>query len=190
MTTREAVPEEFRSIAHDAVGAARKAGAQGVAARIAKVREVSVQWRDGQIEQVTESTTRGLGLSLYVDNRFASVSTSDLRRDAIQPFIADAVSMTRTLSEDPFRTLPDPALYADRPTVDLLFADPAYGTMTAARRRDLARDIEGAARSVPKSDRILSVTTSTTQSAAFSASSAGKRKKSPPLSFEKIGNLP
>jgi PmbA protein len=76
MTPHETVPEEFRSIARDAVTAALKAGAQGVAARIAKVREVGVQWRDGQIEQVTESTTRGLGLSLYVDRRFASVSTS------------------------------------------------------------------------------------------------------------------
>ena len=151
-------------MAHEAVSAALKAGAQGVAARIAKVREVGVQWRDGQIEQVTESTTRGLGLSLYVDNRFASVSTSDLRREAIQPFIADAVAMTRTLSEDPFRTLPDPALYADRPTLDLRFADPAYGTMTAARRRDLARAIEDAARSVPRADRILSVTTSVSDS--------------------------
>ena len=164
MSTPETVPQEFRSIAHDAVDAALKAGAQGVAARIAKVREVGVQWRDGQIEQVTESTTRGLGLSLYVDNRFASVSTSDLRREAIQPFIADAVAMTRTLSEDPFRTLPDPALYADRPTLDLEFADPAYASMTAARRRDLARATEDAARSVAKADRILSVTTSVSDS--------------------------
>lgn len=164
MTTPQTVPEEFRSIARDAVDAALKAGAQGVAARIAKVREVGVQWRDGQIEQVTESTTRGLGLSLYVDNRFASVSTSDLRREAIQPFIADAVAMTRTLSEDPLRTLPDPGLYANRPTLDLQFADPEYGAMTAARRRDLARAIEEAARGVPGADRILSVTTSVSDS--------------------------
>ena len=123
MTTRETVPEEFRQIARDAVKAAQGAGAQGVAARISKVREVAVQWRDGQIEQVTESTTRGLSLSLYVDGRFSSVSTSDLRTEAIRPFIEDAVAMTRTLSEDPFRTLPDPSLYADRPTLDLQFAD-------------------------------------------------------------------
>ena len=164
MTTPETVPEEFRKIARDAVKAARSSGAQGVAARIAKVREVAVQWRDGQIEQVTESTTRGLGLSLYVDGRFASVSTSDLRPEAILPFIEDAVAMTRTLSEDPFRTLPDPSLYADRPSLDLEFGDPDYGSLTAARRRELARTIEDAARDVPKADRILSVTTSASDS--------------------------
>ena len=164
MTTRETVPEEFRKVARDAVRAAQSSGAQGVAARIAKVREVAVQWRDGQIEQVTESTTRGLSLSLYVDGRFASVSTSDLRPEAIGPFIADAVAMTRTLSEDPYRTLPDPALYTERPTLDLEFADPAYGTLTAARRRELARAVEDAARDVPKAERILSVTTSASDS--------------------------
>jgi PmbA protein len=164
MTTRETVPEEFRKVARDAVEVALRAGASGVAARIAKVRDVSVQWRDGQVEQVTESTTRGLGLSLYVDGRFASVSTSDLRPEAIVPFITDAVAMTRTLSEDPFRTLPDPALYEGRSTLDLEFADADYGTVTAAKRRDLARAIEEAARAVPKADRILSVTTSVSDS--------------------------
>jgi PmbA protein len=164
MTSRETVSEEFRKIARDAVKTAKDAGAQGVSARVAKVREVLVQWRDGQIEQVTESTTRGLGLSLYVDGRFSSVSTSDLRSEAIPPFIGDAVAMTRTLSEDPFRTLPDESLYQDRPTVDLEFADAAYGSHTASRRRELARRIEEAARDVKGADRILSVTTSASDS--------------------------
>ena len=164
MAARETVSEEFKEVARDAVKAAQGQGAQGVAARIAKVRDVGVQWRDGHIEQVTESTTRGLGLSLYVDGRFASVSTSDLRPAAIGPFIGDAVAMTRTLSEDPFRTLPDPALYANRPDLDLQFADPDYLHLTAARRRDLARAIEDAARSLGRADRILSVTTSVSDS--------------------------
>lgn len=164
MTARETVPEAFRAVAREAVRIALKDGAQGVAARVAKVRDVSVQWRDGQIEQVTESTTRGLALSLYVDGRFASVSTSDLRPEALPTFINDAVSMTRTLSEDPFRTLPDPALYRDRPEVDLEFADPAYATLTASRRRELAKAIEDAARATPGADRILSVTTGVSDS--------------------------
>lgn len=164
MTASETISEEFRSTARAAVRSAQSAGAQEVSARISKVREVSVQWRDGQIEQVTESTTRGLGLSLYVDGRFSSVSTSDLRAEALGPFIADAVAMTRTLSEDPFRTLPDPSLYAHRPDIDLQFADPDYQNLTAERRRDLARAIEDAARSAPRADRILSVTTSVSDS--------------------------
>ena len=36
-------------------------GARSRRPRIARMREVSVEWRDGQIEKVTESTTRRLG---------------------------------------------------------------------------------------------------------------------------------
>ena len=54
MTNQESVSEEFRVVARDAVRAAQAAGAQGVSARIARVRDVAVQWRDGQIEQVTD----------------------------------------------------------------------------------------------------------------------------------------
>ncbi len=191
MTNQESVSEEFRVVARDAVRAAQAAGAQGVSARIARVRDVAVQWRDGQIEQVTESTTRGLGLSLYVDGRFASVSTSDLRSEAIPPFIGDAVAMTRTLSEDPFRTLPDEALYADRPTLDLQFADPHYGALTAARRRELARAIEDAARDVKESNRILSVTTSVSDSRSemFRLTSNGFEGERIDTSFWISGNV-
>jgi PmbA protein len=160
MTSQERVNDEFRAIARAAVETAKGAGAQEVAARVSKVREVGVQWRDGAIEQVTESTTRGLSLSLYIDGRFASVSTSDLRSEAIPPFIVDAVAMTRTLAPDPLRTLPDPSLYANRPTMDLRFADPKYFELTPTRRRHLAQEIEEAARAVKGAERILSVTTS------------------------------
>ena len=80
----ESVDEALREVARDAVRRAQGDGAQDAVARIGRVREVGVQWRDGQIEQVTESTTRGLALSLYVDGRFASVSTSDLRAEATE----------------------------------------------------------------------------------------------------------
>jgi len=191
MASTETVSHEFREIAREAVRAAQGAGAQDAVARVGKVREVGVQWRDGQVEQVTESTTRGLALSLYVDRRFASVSTSDLRPEAVVPFIADAVAMTRTLSEDPFRVLPDPALYENRPTVDLEFADSDYGSLTAERRRDLARAIEEAARSVPDADRILSVTTSVSDSRSemFRVSSNGFEGERIDTSFWLSGNV-
>jgi PmbA protein len=138
---------------------ARKKGANQVAARAYKVRDVSVQWRDGKLEQINEATTRGVGLQLYVDGRYASVTSSDLRPDALDTFIGDSVSMTRTLSADPFRALPDPALYAGQAKVDLKLEDPAYPTVTPEQRRRLAEELEAAARAVKGAEAILSVTT-------------------------------
>jgi PmbA protein len=151
-------------IAGKVVERAQAHGAQDAAASAYQVREVSVQWRDGAVEKLTEATTRGVGVELYVDGRYASVSTSDLRPDALDAFIADAVAMTRALTPDPFRGLPDPHFYLGQSNADLELADPHYGDLTAVQRRELAQQLEIAARQTQDAQRILSVTTSVSDS--------------------------
>jgi PmbA protein len=150
---------DMEEIAHGCVKTALAKGAAQVGVRAYRVRDVAVQWRDGKLEQINESTTRGVGLQLYVDGRFSAVSTSDLRPDALDVFIGDSVAMTRTLVKDQFRSLPEPKLYEGQATVDLKLEDPAYAAVTPETRRRLARELEEAARSVKGSDAILSVTT-------------------------------
>ena len=165
----------MRDVAGQVVEIATSLGAQQAAASAYQVRDVSVQWRDGSVEKLTEATTRGVGVELYVDGRYASVSTSDLRPEALRTFLADAVKMTRVLAPDPFRSLPDPAMYAGQSTTDLELADPAQSAQTALRRRELAAELESAARETPEHKRILSVTTSVSdsQSHAWRAHSDG-----------------
>ncbi|MFL5261986.1 MAG: TldD/PmbA family protein [Anaeromyxobacteraceae bacterium] len=146
-------------VAQGAVALARKHGANEVAAGAYRVRGVEVQWRDGKLEKISEATTRGLALDLYVDGRYASVSTSDLRPDAVERFVEDAAAMTRTLTPDPFRALPDPKLYEGQAEVDLDLEDRSYGDLDATARRRIAEELEAAARDVPGAERILSVTT-------------------------------
>jgi PmbA protein len=160
-------PDLF-AVAERCAEMARRKGANEVAARAYKVRDVSVQWRDGKLEQINEATTRGVGLQLYVDGRYASVTSSDLRPDALDTFIGDSVAMTRTLSPDPFRSLPDPALYAGQAALDLKLEDPAYPTVTPEQRRRLAQELEAAARAVKGAEAILSVTTGFSDSRAES----------------------
>ncbi len=80
-------------VAEGAVALAKKAGAQEVAAGVARVRQVDVQWRDGKVEKLSEAVTRGLALELYVDGRYSAVSTSDLRPEAVERFVADSVAL-------------------------------------------------------------------------------------------------
>jgi PmbA protein len=155
---------EILEVCKRAVASAKRQGASDVAADAYRVREVSVQWRDGQLEKITEATTRGLSLAVYVDGRYSVASTSDLRTDALDRFIGDTISLARALAPDPFRKLPDPSLYEGRPTVELELADPAYERVTAAERRRLARELEEAARGERGSDAILSVTTGVSDS--------------------------
>ncbi len=150
---------DFREIARGAVKSALSKGAKQAAATINRTRNVSVDWRDGKIEKIEEATTRGLSLQLYVDGRYSQISSSDLRPEALEVFIADGVAMTRVLAEDPFRTLPDPALYQGRASADLQLEDPAYPTVTPERRRRAAQEMEEAARAVKGAEAILSVST-------------------------------
>jgi PmbA protein len=144
-----------------AVALARACGAAEAAAGAYRVRHVEVVWRDGRIEKVTEATTQGLGLDLYVDGRYASVSTSDLRAEALERFIADSVALTRTLAPDPYRQLPDPQLYRGQEAVALELEDPAAERLDMSQRRQTAERIESAARgeaSHREASAILSVT--------------------------------
>ena len=145
--------------ARQAVALAKSKGATEASATVGRTREVETQWREGKLEKVSEATTRGLSLALYVDGRFSSVSTSDLRPEALERFIADSIAMTRALAPDPHRRLPEPELYAGRAQVDLALEDPRQAQLSAEDRQRLVQAIEAGARATDTRGAILSVTT-------------------------------
>ena len=151
--------DELLEVARACVKAAQAAGAQDAAAMASQGREVGVQWRDGQLEKIHEATTRGVALELFVDGRYGAVRTGDLRPAALEEFIREAVVMTRSIAKDPYRTLPDPKLYAGQSNVDLELEDASYAELTPQQRKDMVREIEDAARAVPGKEHIQSVTT-------------------------------
>jgi PmbA protein len=150
--------QELLKKAHRAVSGAEKRGAQGVRATMSRSRDSEVEWLDGRLDRIRESTTMGLSLTLFVDGRFSTHSTSDLRSEALDGFLDEAVAMTRLLAEDPHRKLPDPERYANRFGGDLGQYDPqGAAAVTGISRRRMAQAIEDAARSAPGADRIISV---------------------------------
>lgn len=153
------VKDPMLELARRAVELARKKGAAEASAAAARTREVEVQWRDGKLDRISEATTRGLSLQLYVDGRYSAVATSDLRPEALDRFLSDAIELARALTPDEHRHLPDPELYAGRADVDLAIEDPRHGSLTADDRRAYARDTEAAARAADTKGVILSVTT-------------------------------
>jgi PmbA protein len=151
-----------------AAALALKKGATEAAAGSWAARHVEVAWRDGKIEKVSEATTRGLALDLYVDGRYVSVSTSDLRPEALDRFVEDSTALARKLTPDPHRKLPDPALYEGQAKIDLELEDPSHGELDSGTRRRVAQELEVAARSVPGAGQILSVTTGVSDTRAES----------------------
>ena len=156
-------------IARQAAKLALAQGATEASVGVHRSREVEVAWRDGRLEKVAEATTRGVGLSLYVEGRYAAVGTSDLRPDALEKFVAEAVALARSLSPDPHRRLPDPALYEGRSAVDLELFDPGYAAVDAPTRRHLAEAVEVAARETAGPGKVLSISSSVSDTSGESA---------------------
>ena len=113
-------------------------------ARVVAAKSVSdlVGTLNGEIDKVTHSLDRSLGICLFVDGRYGVYSTNRLEEGELDRFLDRAIALTRMLSPDAFRDLPDPARTAKN-ALDgnaLKLYDPFYEKMTPALRRTLALD--------------------------------------------------
>ena len=126
----------------DAVG---KAGAKDSRVGLSKSRLVEIQYRDKKPEIIKQATTLQMGIDLFVAGRYSSQSTCDLRKDALKEFISDAVSTTKLIAEDPYRTLPDPKYYKGRADIDLKIADASIDELSAEQKHAIVKAVESAA---------------------------------------------
>ncbi len=146
--------KELQKLAEEAVSLAKKSGAQDAVAAASWSRDASCTWRKGAWEKVSESQSRGLGIELYVDGRYSSHSTSDLRLDSMKKFITEAVALTRALEPDPERQIPDPSLYQGRPQVDLQMVDPSCDAVDRDHRAGVCAALEAV---VQKGSQVIDV---------------------------------
>jgi PmbA protein len=95
----------------DIVTKALKAGASEAEAVFAEGDEFETVVRMGQVEQLKEAGSRALGLRVFLGNRTASASTSDLSPQGIASLVGSAMDLVRVTSEDPFAELPERAAF-------------------------------------------------------------------------------
>jgi PmbA protein len=130
----------------DLVAAAKKAGADAADAVYYRNASTEVQVRLGALEDVARSDGEEIGLRLFVGKRSASVSSSDLSKDALNALVERAAAMAREAPEDEFAGLApaDRLLRGDAVEIDGDDgADPAPAVL-----RERARAAEDAARAV------------------------------------------
>ena len=125
-----------------AVALAKAEGADDAWAAASSSRSTQCQLRDGVLERMQHSHSRRLSVDLYVDGRYFSHSTSDLRDGPLRDFMAEAVALTRALQPDPHRALPDPALFEGRSGVDLDAVDPSLAKLDNDARQALGLRID------------------------------------------------
>jgi PmbA protein len=88
--------------------AARQAGADGADAKAVRATSLSVDVRQGALEQAERSEGTDIGLRVFVGHRTAIVGASDTSADTMQEMAARAVAMAREAPEDPYAMLAEP----------------------------------------------------------------------------------
>jgi len=141
-------------LARWAVGIARSKGADEVAINISNQRSIEIEYRDKKLENLKESTQNSLSISIYAQNKFSSHSTNDLRKETLEKLIAEGVASTRYMSEDKYRSLPDPKYYPKDLSANLDLMDADYDKVQSSDRLKIASAIEQAA--MATSDKIIS----------------------------------
>jgi PmbA protein len=97
--------EEAEGRAAALVEAARKAGADAADALYIGEGSTGLQVRLGALEDVQRSEGEEIGLRFFVGRRSATVSSSDLSREALNALVERAAAMAREAPEDPFAGL-------------------------------------------------------------------------------------
>jgi PmbA protein len=149
--------QELYDLAAKAIKLAKSSGADDCRVSIGGERFVEIGYRDRKPENIREAATKGLRVEIFVNKRYSSQSTSDLRPESLKTFIENAVASTKLLAEDPFRTLPDPKYYQGRATIDLKQYDPDYEKVTPESRHSFVKAIEESCLS-KGGDKVISVT--------------------------------
>lgn len=132
---------------NDIVKAALKAGADAAEAVSADRRSLSVGVRNGKLEDVEREESRDLGLRVFVGQRQASVSASDLSPATQTRLVERAVAMARLAPEDPYAGFAPEDRLARGPFVDLDLFDPSE--RSAQTLEQVSAEAEAAALAVP-----------------------------------------
>ena len=105
----------------DLIGRVRRAGADAADAVLFEGVSLSHARRLGKTEKLERSEGHDLGLRVFIGRQQAVVSSTDRSPEALTALVERAVAMARTVPEDPYCGIADPAEIAHAwPSLDML----------------------------------------------------------------------
>ena len=99
--------DEMKGLAESTVRAARAEGAATAEVTLSETREIKVSARMNRVETLTDSSSSRITVTLSVDRRKATVTSSELEQESIRALLSEAVNLCRMMNEDEFFGLPE-----------------------------------------------------------------------------------
>src|SRR4051812_35880350 len=85
---------------------ARKAGATEADAYAERTRDASVRVRDGEVEQLEQASSKGIGLRVITGQRLGFAYGTDLSKDGLKQLAEKAIALAKGAAKDPANGLP------------------------------------------------------------------------------------
>lgn len=125
---------------------AKKGGATQAEAYAERGREASVKVRDGEVEDLSEATAKGVGLRVIRAGRLGFAYTSDFSPAALDAFVKRALALAEVSAADPANRLPAAKELGARNGVLEGLHDPEVASLSTDWKIAAAREAERAAR--------------------------------------------
>lgn len=170
--------EQLLTTGQQVLDIAKQAGATEADVVAAHGTEFEVKVADGAIKTLTQATSKGLGVRVFVGKRMGFCTTSDFRKDALQEAVERAVAMAKEAAEDPHNGLAE-ELEPGRIDVpdELDLYDPNIGKLSAEEKIAWAHAMEEAARAVdPKVSKFRDSGVATEESDSVLITSSGAER--------------
>lgn len=136
--------ELTRELAVDILAKAKATGATQGDVVMVESDSFFVTVRLGEVEKISQSGEKRIGLRLFCDSSSASASTSDISIQSIERLVNDTVRMARATAQDPHAGLPGAQeLAREIPDLDLI--DEEARSVSVEEKIQKALDVEKAA---------------------------------------------
>jgi PmbA protein len=122
---------------------ARKAGATEAEAYAERTRDASVRVRNGEIEQLEQASSKGIGLRVITGQRLGFAYGTDLSKDGLKQLAEKAMALAKGAAKDPANALPRGSQLG---AADAGEYDPAIADISPEWKLRAAREAERAAR--------------------------------------------
>lgn len=163
----------YEQLAKKLVARAMKKGAKQADAFLQVGRQADVRVRDGVIEDLTQATSKGAGLRVFVKNRLGFAWTSDFDASTLDAFVDRAIALAQVSAPNRLNGLPDRADQGRWPEVGALY-DPHVAALPPEWKINAAIEMEKVVRSFdPRIKTIDSVGAGEGTSEVYLASSNG-----------------
>lgn len=136
-----ATHENLTKLAERLVAHGKKSGASDIEVVINQGSEFRAKVRDGELETLTEAGSLGVDLRVFVGDKVATASSSDLSSAALTHLIDNAIARAKLGGSDPFAGLPAREEVKVRADALDIF-DPAIVEMSPEKKIAYARKVE------------------------------------------------